>query len=367
KEEEQMVRFTQMNQDLLQSGMKAEIFSGILAPVSTALNNLSYTIIVGVGAVLILTGGNMSLGIISNFMIYSKQFSRPIQELANQMSTLLSAVAGAERVFEVLDAEEEVQDEKDAMELTEVKGNVHFSNVSFSYIEGKPVLKNIEIQAKQGQTIALVGPTGAGKTTIMNLLMRFYDTEEGTVFVEGKNIRNLKRSNLREQMGMVLQDTYLFSGTVEENIKYGKQDATQEEVEYAARLANAHDFISRLPQGYQTPLGDGGGNLSQGQRQMISIARVMLNNPKILILDEATSSIDTQTEQKIQEAMNVLMQGRTNFVIAHRLSTIRNADKIAVIQHGELKEMGTHQELLAKKGFYYQMYFSQFQDVSGSI
>ncbi len=306
-------------------------------------------------------GLTMTLGTISNFIIYSKQFARPLNELANQVNSMMAAFAGAERVFEVLDEPEEPKDTIDSVELKEVEGDVVLSNVNFSYEEGHPILKEVNLYAKPGQTIAFVGPTGAGKTTIINLLTRFYDIDTGSITIDGHDIKQIKRKSLRSNLGIVLQDTYLFTDTIRENIRYGRLDATDGEIKEAAKLANAHEFIKRLPDGYDTVLSDGGGNLSQGQRQMLAIARAILANPSVLILDEATSSVDTRTEVKIQEAMHNLMKGRTNFVIAHRLSTIKDADLIAVVNHGEIIERGNHDELMEKKGFYYNLYSNQFE------
>lgn len=360
REEKEIQEFNVINKDLLSSGVKAEIYSGVIGPLASALNNMSYALIAGCGGVMIVAGFPMSVGTISAFLAYSKQFTRPLNEIANLASTIMSALAGAERVFAVLDEKEELADVDHAYDLNNVEGTVILENVNFSYEEGNPILKNINLYAKPGQTIALVGPTGAGKTTIINLLTRFYDIQSGTITIDGHNIKDIRRDSLREALGIVLQDTYLFTGTIEENIKYGRLDATFEEIKTAAKLANAHEFVKRLPDGYNTVLTDGGGNLSQGQRQMLSIARAILSDPAILILDEATSSVDTRTEMKIQEAMHNLMKGRTNFVIAHRLSTIQDADLIAVIDGGNIIERGNHHQLLEKKGFYYNLYMSQF-------
>ncbi len=361
QEEETQNSFFQKNNALLNVGIRAEIFSGVIAPIMMALNNISYALIVAVGGMMIVAGLPMTLGTISNFIIYSKQFTRPLNELANQINAMMAAFAGAERVFEVLDEPEEALDEPEAISLNNVQGKVVFSDVDFAYEQGHPILKDVNLYAKPGQTIALVGPTGAGKTTIINLLTRFYDINRGTITIDGHNIMEIQRKSLRGSLGIVLQDTYLFTDTIRENIRYGRLNATDDEIIEAAALANAHEFIRRLPDGYDTVLSDGGGNLSQGQRQMLAIARAILANPSILILDEATSSVDTRTELKIQEAMQNLMKGRTNFVIAHRLSTIRDADLIAVINHGEIIERGDHTELMHQKGFYYNLYSNQFE------
>lgn len=360
REEEEIKKFEVLNQKLLDVSVRAEIFSGSIGPVMTALNNMTYAVVVAVGGILMVTGGAMTLGTISNFIIYSKQFARPLTELANQVNMIMSAMAGAERVFEVLDEAEEEPDAPDAYEMGEIEGDVVLTDVNFSYEKGHPILKNVNLYARPGQTIAFVGPTGAGKTTIINLLTRFYDIDSGTITIDGHDIYKTTRNSLRSALSIVLQDTYLFTDSIKENIRYGRLDATDEEIKEAAKLANAHEFIRRLPDGYDTMLTDGGGNLSQGQRQMISIARAILANPSVLILDEATSSVDTRTEVKIQEAMNNLMKGRTNFVIAHRLSTIKDADLIAVVNHGEIIERGNHQQLMEKKGFYYNLYTNQF-------
>lgn len=306
--------------------------------------------------------GVITIGIITAFLNYSKQFARPLNEMANQFNMLQSAFAGAERVFEVLDEEPEFADQAVADSLEQVEGKVEFKDVTFGYKPDKPVLQEINLIAEPGQMIALVGPTGSGKTTIVNLLMRFYDVQQGSVIVDGRDIRQIDKENLRSSIGMVLQDTYLFAGTVIENIRYGRLDATDEQVMYAARMANAHSFIERLPEGYHTKLTEDASNISQGQRQLLTIARAILADPSILILDEATSSIDTRTEMQIQKALKVLMQGRTSFVIAHRLSTIQEADQILVINQGEIIERGNHKELLEQQGFYYNLYHTQFKN-----
>ena len=360
REEEETKKFSILNDKLLDASIRAEMFSGSIGPIMTAINNMTYAVVVAVGGIIMVMGGAMTLGIISNFIIYSKQFARPLTELANQVNMIMSAMAGAERVFEVLDETEEEADAPHAYEMGEIEGDVVLTDVNFSYEKGHPVLKNVNLYARPGQTIAFVGPTGAGKTTIINLLTRFYDIDSGTITIDGHDIYKTTRNSLRSALSIVLQDTYLFTDSIKENIRYGRLNATDEEIKEAAKLANAHEFIRRLPDGYDTMLTDGGGNLSQGQRQMISIARAILANPSVLILDEATSSVDTRTEVKIQEAMHNLMKGRTNFVIAHRLSTIKDADLIAVVNHGEIIERGNHQQLMEKKGFYYNLYTNQF-------
>ncbi|HHV81425.1 TPA: ABC transporter ATP-binding protein [bacterium] len=359
RERKEIERFGNINRELREVGTKAQIYSGVMGPLMNVLNNLSFALIAGFGGWFTVQN-IITVGTIASFITYSRQFTRPINELANQFNMLQSAMASAERVFKVMDESPEPADLPDAVELKDVKGDVEFRNVCFSYKEGVPVLKNVTFHAKPGQTIALVGPTGAGKTTMVNLLTRFYDVDSGSILIDGIDIRRIKRSCLRSLLGIVLQDTYLFSDSVKENIRYGRLSATDEEVKMAARLAHAEHFILRLPHGYDTVLSDGGENLSQGQRQLLAIARAILADPAILILDEATSNIDTRTEKYIQAAMLNLMEGRTSFVIAHRLSTIRNADMILVINDGEIIERGTHRELLEKKGFYYNLYMSQF-------
>ncbi len=358
--EETLIRqFNQDNLKLKEAGIKAQIYSGIIMPFMNVLNNLSFAILAGFGGWLVIQGA-ITVGVIASFISYSRQFTRPVNELANQFNMVQSAIAGAERFFEIMDEAPETKDAPNAVALKEIGGNVDFTDVSFSYMLDTPVLKHVDLHVTSGQTIALVGPTGAGKTTIINLLTRFYEINQGSITIDGKNIQDIARNNLRQLLGIVLQDTFLFSESVRENIRYGKLEATDEQVEAAAKLANADTFIRRLPEGYDTVLTEDGGNLSQGQRQLIAIARALLADPAILILDEATSSVDTRTEIHIQEAMLHLMQGRTSFVIAHRLSTVRDADTIVVINDGEIIEQGTHEELLAQQGFYHQLYINQF-------
>jgi len=361
RENKEIERFEEINNDLTKVGIKAQIFSGIVGPTMNLINNISFAIIAGFGGFFAYRK-LISVGSIAVFLNYSRQFTRPINELANQYNMIQSAIASAERVFEILDSEEETEDDKNAIELKDVKGEVEFRNVWFSYDKENPVLKNINFKAEPGKVIALVGPTGAGKTTIVSLLARFYDVDEGSILIDGIDIRKIKRKSLRSILGVVLQDTYLFSTTVRENIRYGRLSATDEEVETSARLAHAEPFILNLPNGYDTILSEDGEDLSQGQRQLLAIARAILANPKILILDEATSNVDTRTERYIQSAMLNLMKGRTSFIIAHRLSTIKNADLILVINNGEIIERGTHKELLKKRGFYYNLYMSQFSE-----
>ena len=324
-------------------------------PMMNVINDFGFAVVAVSGGIMAVKD-IITVGIIASFLSYSRQFSRPLNDLANIFNTLQSAVAGAERVFEILDEQEEIEDRENSLTLHDVKGDVEFKNVSFEYKKGIPVLKNINFKVERGSTIALVGPTGAGKTTIVNLLTRFYDVTEGEILIDGKDIRDYTRDSVRRCFGIVLQDTYLFSGTIKDNIKYGKIDASDEEIKEAAIMANAHQFINRMPQGYDTVLLEGGINLSQGERQLVAIARTVLANPSILVLDEATSSIDTRTEFKIQEAMLKIMKNRTTFIIAHRLSTIKGADVIMVVDGGRIVERGSHEELISKKGEYYRLY-----------
>lgn len=351
--------FDVLNTELKEKGTRAQLYAGIMMPVIQNLNTINFALTATVGGLLSLLKG-LDIGGLAAFLQYSRQFGRPVNEISSQYNSLQAALAGAERIFEILDEAPEQSDSSDAIELSHVKGQVSFQNVTFSYTPGKPVLKNISFEAHAGQKIALVGSTGAGKTTIMNLLPRFYDIQSGTISIDGTEIKNIKRSSLRQLLAIVLQDTHLFTGSVMENIRYGRLTATDEEVIHAAVISGADSFIKRLPQGYQTLLENDGGNLSQGQRQLLNIARATVAQPPILILDEATSSVDTRTEQMIQNGMDKLMQGRTSFVIAHRLSTIRNADMILVLENGQIMEHGTHASLLRQKGRYYQLYNTQF-------
>lgn len=369
REASEIARFRGISEQLNKVGIRAQVVSGMVGPFMNLINNFSFALIAAVGGWMAFNGMT-TVGIIVSFLNYCKQFGRPISELANQYNLIQSAVAGAERVFDILDMDSEYGEDSDSKDsahrnsrerLPLIQGEVKFEQVSFSYTPESPILTDVTFEAKPGQKIALVGPTGAGKTTIVNLLTRFYDINSGSIFIDGHDIRDFDKNKLRSQLGMVLQDAHVFSGTIRENIRFGRLNATDEEVTEAARLANADGFVSRLPHGYDTVLNPEGSNLSQGQRQLLTIARAILADPAILILDEATSSVDTRTEMHIQEAMKTLMKGRTSFVIAHRLSTIQDADIILVMNGGMIVEQGTHDQLLEQKGFYYELYHSQFR------
>ncbi len=357
-------KFDLINHAVRDAGIHAMTYAFLVMPLMGILSNLNIAVVAGLGGWLILNG-MASVGTIASFISYSRLFAQPLRQIAELYNSIQSALAGSERIFEIIDERPEVQDAPDAFSLENVKGQVVFDHVNFNYVPEIPVLKDVSFVAESGQTIALVGPTGAGKTTIVNVLTRFYDIQSGAITIDGHDVRQIQKDTLRRQLGIVLQDVFLFSGTVMDNIRYGRLDATEEECIEAAKLANADNFITRLPQGYLTPISERGGNLSQGQRQLLSIARAIVADPGILILDEATSSIDTRTEVQIQEALLRLMKDRTSFVIAHRLSTIRNADQVLVINHGEIIERGTHEELLTTKGFYYRLYMSQFKGTNG--
>jgi len=357
-------KFDSSNEKVKEISVKANTYAMLMMPLMGILSNVNIAIVAGIGAWMTLQG-MATIGLIATFITYSRRFADPLRQFSNIYNSIQSALAGAERIFEVIDTVPELTDSPDAISVDDFEGLVEFEDVDFEYVPGVPVLKGVSLKAEPGQTIALVGPTGAGKTTIVNLLTRFYDIKSGSIRIDGTDIRGIKKDDLRRQLGIVLQDVFLFSGTVMENIRYGKLDATDVDCIRAAELANADGFIRRLPKGYETELSERAGNLSQGQRQLISIARALVADPAILILDEATSSVDTRTEIQIQEAFRTLMKGRTSFVIAHRLSTIRRADRVLVIDEGEIIERGTHGELMEKRGFYYRVYMSQFKGTNG--
>ncbi|GAB6181365.1 ABC transporter ATP-binding protein [Desulfotomaculum defluvii] len=358
-EEKSIYKFNEINEKLYHSGWKAQFVSGIIMPMMTFINNIGYVLVCVVGGVMV-TKRSIEIGDIQAFMQYCRQFSHPITQVANISNIIQSTIASAERVFELLDEQEETPEFIQAKILASPKGEVKFEHVKFGYKEEVTLIEDMNIEVKPGQTIAIVGPTGAGKTTLINLLMRFYEIGGGKITIDGVNIHDLKHSNLRSLFGMVLQDTWLFNGTIKDNISYGRQGATEEEVIWAAKAAHADHFIRTLPDGYDTVLNEEASNISQGQKQLLTIARALLANPPILILDEATSNVDTRTEVSIQRAMKELMKGRTNFVIAHRLSTIRDADLILVMNNGKVIEKGKHEELLAQGGFYAELYNIQF-------
>jgi ATP-binding cassette, subfamily B, multidrug efflux pump len=353
-------RFRASNERVYAAGVYANTYALMLMPLTWVLGNFFVIVLVGLGGYLALRG-LVTVGMIATFIAYAQNFIQPLRQLANMYNSIQAALAGAERVFEVIDTPAEVDHAADSPLPTPLKGNVRFADVSFGYRPNQPILEHMTLEAKAGQTIALVGPTGAGKTTIINLLTRFYEIDDGRITIDGRDIRDVSKADLRQKLGIVLQDTFLFADTVMENIRYGRLAATGEECIEAAKLADADHFIRQLPQGYQTKLSERASNLSQGQRQLLSIARAILGDPSILILDEATSSVDTRTEARIQEALLRLMEGRTSFVIAHRLSTIRDADQVLVIKDGQIIERGTHHGLLEQKGFYHNLYMSQFK------
>ncbi|MCF2442434.1 ABC transporter ATP-binding protein/permease [Dyadobacter sp. CY345] len=348
-----------MNSDLREKATKAQMFSGMMMPIMINMSTINYALTATIGGILAVTRG-LDIGGLASFLQYSRQFGRPINELSSQVNSLQAALAGAERVFEMMDQLPEPTDEENAITLSKVNGDVRFENVTFGYGPEKVILHDINLSVKPGNKIAFVGSTGAGKTTIINLLPRFYDIQSGKITIDGIDIKDVSRESLRKSMAIVLQDTHLFTGTVMENIRYGRLTATDAEVVNAAELANAHSFITRMPKGYQTVLDGDGSNLSQGQRQLLNIARATVAEAPILILDEATSSIDTRTEKLIEQGMDTLMQGKTTFVIAHRLSTVQNANEIIVLEFGNIIERGSHTDLMSKKGKYYQLYTGQF-------
>ena len=369
KEEKVKQEFDTISNDLRKTGIKAQILGGIMGPTMGVINNLSFLLICGFGGWLAATQNNLgswvsttivTVGTLQIFIQYTKRFARPIVEIANLWAQVQSSMAAAERVFEIMDYPLEIDEGKISVKNKKISGNINFNKVNFSYVQGEQVLKNFSLEVKPGQKIALVGATGSGKTTVVNLLMRFYDVDSGKISIDGINIKDIPKEELRQMIAIVLQDTVLFSETIEQNIRYGRLEATFDEIVKSAEMSNSHCFIERLPDQYHTLLSESGGNLSHGQRQLLSIARAILADPKILILDEATSSVDTRTEMNIQDAMVALMKNRTSLIIAHRLSTIQDADLIIVMDQGEVVEKGNHRELLKKKGRYYDLYQTQF-------
>ena len=363
-------KFNQVSEGLKKVGIKAQVWGGVMGPVMNLINNFGFLLICGVGGYLAATestlggwgvvGYVVTVGLMAKFILYSKRFSRPINEIANVWAQIQSSMAAAERVFEIMDSPLEIDEGQISLETNEIKGYVSFKNIDFSYVEGEQVLYDFNLEVKPGQKIALVGATGSGKTTVVNLLMRFYDPQKGGIYLDGININDIKKEDLRKAIAIVLQDTVLFQTTIEENIKYGNHLATEEEILEAAEMSNSNYFIEKLPEQYKTILSESGSNISQGQQQLLTIARAILADPKILILDEATSNVDTRTEKNIQDAMVALMKNRTSLIIAHRLSTIQDADIIIVMDKGRVVEKGNHKELLAKKGRYYNLYQTQF-------
>lgn len=360
QESERIAMFDVANQELRGHAIRAQTFAGIVGPIMNFMSNLTIALVAASGGWLAVTG-RTTIGVVATFLSYTRQLSQPVSQISQMYTQLQSALAGAERIFEILDEEDEIDaDAHEAGHVAISAGDVVFEGVNFSYDGETPILKSVDLHAQPGSVTALVGPTGAGKTTIINLLTRFYEIDSGKILIDGVDLRDLNKTELRQQLGIVLQDGFLFAGTVMENIRYGRLDATNDEVIQAAKTAQADEFVRHLPEGYETELTERGGNISQGQRQLITIARALLANPKILILDEATSNVDTRTEKLIQEGMNRLMEGRTSFVIAHRLSTIRNADQILVINKGEIIERGDHDELVEQGGFYAALSSGQF-------
>ena len=366
REEKTLETFAKANKELYKSAWKSQFLSGLMYPIMNFIGNFGYVVISILGGYLAIQG-RITVGNIQSFIQYNKQFTQPITQIAQVSGMLQAMIASAERVFEFLEEDEEEPNIENAVDIKNIKGNVKFENVHFGYNPEKTIINDFSAKVKEGQKIAIVGPTGAGKTTIVKLLMRFYDVNSGAILIDGHNIKDFNRGELRKIFGMVLQDTWLFSGTVKDNIKYGKVDSTDNEIIEAVKAAHIHHFIKTLPNGYNAILDEETSNISAGQKQLLTIARAILANPKILILDEATSSIDTRTEQQIQSAMDNLMKGRTSFIIAHRLSTIKNADLILVMNHGDIVEQGTHEELLEKNGFYAELYNSQFEDCIDEI
>ena len=369
KEPDAIEKFGEISDNFRSCSISARVWGSIMGPVMNFIGNLQYVLIAAVGGYLILnadpiTGAAFTIGSVQAMLQYSKKFSHPINMIANQYSTILTALAGAERIFAILDSDPEIDEGKEKLDITALRGDIEFKDIDFSYVEGEKVLKNLSLSVKAGQKVAIVGATGSGKTTIVNLLTRFYEPESGSITVDGVDITTIPKADLRRAIAIVLQDTVLFSDTIEKNIKYGREDSTDEDMKRAAHTSYADFFIDRLPEGYNTELAESGSNLSQGQRQLLSISRAVLADPRILILDEATSSVDTRTEMHIQKAMIALMKNRTSLVIAHRLSTIRDADMIVVLNHGRIVETGSHEELLALGGEYHKLYSNQFAGIA---
>ncbi len=362
REREAIARFNETSRRLRHVSIRARIWGGVMGPCMNIINNLNYLLIATFGGIFVLHPGlvKISIGNIQSILQYSRKFSRPVNEIANQYAQILTAIAGAERIFEILDTPDEIDEGREEIDVSALRGDIDFRHVKFSYVEGEPVLRDFDLRVEAGQKIAIVGATGSGKTTVVNLLTRFYEIDGGAILLDGIDIRDIPKADLRRSIGIVLQDTVLFSDSIRTNIKYGRLEATDEEMRAAADTANADIFIERIPTGYETQLAESGSNLSQGQRQLLAIARAVLADPKILILDEATSSVDTRTEMQIQQAMLALMENRTSLVIAHRLSTIRDADKIIVLKDGVICESGSHEELLSREGEYAKLYANQF-------
>lgn len=362
KEQDACREFAEISEEFRKCSIKANVWGGLMGPANNIINNINYLIVACCGVYFTMIGA-ISVGDIQAILQYSRQLSQPINQISNQYASILTAIAGAERVFTILETPNEIDEGKSDIKVEDIEGNIEFNNINFSYVPGKQIIKNFSLNVKKGQRIALVGATGSGKTTIVNLLTRFYDIDSGEIKIDGVNINDIPKDTLRSAIAIVLQDTVLFHDTIGNNIRYGRLDATDEEVRHAAQMSESDEFIERLPEDYSTILAEGGSNLSQGQRQLLSIARAVLADPKILILDEATSSVDTRTEMHIQQAMVALMKNRTSLIIAHRLSTIRDADTIIVMKDGQIMESGNHEELLEKKGVYYNLYQNQFAGI----
>ena len=360
KEPESIERFNEISEGLRKTSIKSRVFGSIMGPCMNFLGNLQYVLVAAFGIFFMINGSGMTPGDIQAMLQYSKKFNRPINEIANQYASIMTALAGAERIFEIMDTPNEIDEGTLDVEVSQIKGNIEFKDIEFGYVPDEPVLKGMNLSVKKGQRIAIVGATGSGKTTVVNLLTRFYELDGGKIYVDGMDITELPKKTLRDSIAIVLQDTVLFADTIRANIRYGNPDATEEDIKFAAKTAKADKFIERLPDGYDTVLTEGGSNLSQGQRQLLAIARAVIANPQILILDEATSNVDTRTEMHIQQAMLALMKNRTSLIIAHRLSTIRDADKIVVLKGGVIVEEGNHEELLEKNGEYAKLYQNQF-------